>query len=158
MKKETKPQCDNEWESVAKTNLDSDHKSSTDQTGDVNHRWSSEQDKASFDILNAHCAQKGISLQQFLTYKGISQENDEILRHIADTLGWRRKTDYLLLRIQKLVKDSSKFSVRDLRLFKRILRNQLRNRALNYEELLKHFPGKTFDVVKELADKLEKTY
>ena len=125
---------------------------------DKSQRWGNDQDKHVFQILNEYLSQKGSSLSQFVKESGVTESNQDIITSIASQTGWKRRIKFLYKRIQKLAKDCDNFSIRDLKLFKRVLRNQLRNRSKNYHEILSHFPGKTFEVVQKLADELEKTY
>ena len=59
------------------------------------------------------------------------------------------KLDKLLERIRKIAMNQFKFSSRDTKLFRKIVKQQKKDGYIDYEEIQYYFPGKSLDVIKK---------
>mmetsp|Transcript_12675 Transcript_12675/g.12708 ORF Transcript_12675/g.12708 Transcript_12675/m.12708 type:complete len:262 (+) Transcript_12675:1-786(+) len=118
------------------------------QTGDSKaKRWGKREDIALFKAFR-QCEEQGL-----ITLSSISQlrTNDQISSHegikiIRNRLGCRQSARFLANRLR--LKLTNKFSVRETKLLKRLLKTYQYNN-LNYSKILDYFSGKTLEGLKK---------
>ena len=72
----------------------------------------------------------------------------EILKTLKSELKWKRSKNLLLKRIRK-IGNNSDFSVRENKLLRKLVNQQLKNGYADFEAILVHFPGKTSEMLEQ---------
>ena len=100
-----------------------------------------------FAKLKIYCAEKGIETKEFWNSSyPLSDSLKEVLNKLHKDTLWKGSTKELYKRIVKL--GLSTFSVRELKLLKKIVKDQTKSGKINFEELSYHLPGKSYESIK----------
>ena len=126
-------------------------------------RWGKEKDKLAFKLLKSMCKEKDLDITKFIqtevskvmnlkTCEFVSNSHKIIVEFIASKYNWIRKPVFLFQRFQKVYSLQNTFSIRELKLLKKILIKS--QGSSDWENVIMyHFPGKNkeaitvFDVV-----------
>ena len=96
-----------------------------------------------FVLLHKLCPEHGFETTDFTHSRGEpTEEMFEVLNIIKSKLGWKRSKNLLLTRIRKVGKNT-KFSVRETKLLRKLINQQLKDGLTDFSAVLHHFPGKT---------------
>lgn len=121
-----------------------------------NGRWTKEQDRQMFKTLSLLCSQAGIDVNSLLIRDTrISSEKKAVLNQVKDAHSWKGTIYVLKNRIAKLLKQD-KFSARDVRLLKRLIREELAGK-ISFQQISEYFPGKTADHIIQFREEYVKT-
>lgn len=111
-------------------------------------RWGRKDDKEAFQKIIKFCKDNSLSLDEILREQNPQRKNiDDIWDMVAEICDWKRESIHLKLRFQKLY-NASKFSVREMKQLKRLVRKQKRKGEIDWNYIAYHFPGKTIEGVK----------
>ncbi|CAI2358748.1 unnamed protein product [Moneuplotes crassus] len=113
-------------------------------------RWGKNEDKLLFHKIHELEKQGVLSLDEIINLPSREIKNDPSVRHLCSVFHWLALPRDLVKRIKKRVSDY--FSHREIKLMKRIIKNQYKYQNLDYEKILYEFPGKTLARVTEFAD------
>lgn len=105
-------------------------------------RWNRSDDSVAFQILDEYLKVQSMTLQIFFTYH--LQDYDEILAQISRNLNWLRTIDALYHRLFNTFKKAQKFSVRNLKKLRRLVKRKKSLKSSEVEEIRVHYPGMTF--------------
>ena len=122
-------------------------------------RWGRESDRNVFRFLNTELSSINMDLYQFLyennhwivddSWQDILWEiRLNILERIIEKYNWHNTPYSLFRRLRKLVQNQS-FSVRDIKLLKRVVKRQKILKCYNITELITLFPGKFECTIRE---------
>ena len=119
-------------------------------------RWGRANDRQLFKTINEWEANGKLNIAEVLKIrKRLTPAQEEVFQNLSMKVLWRGQIRHLVIRIQSLFK-RSKFSVREFKLMRRILRTQYKDREIDYDKLLENFPGKTKEyLVKECEEYIE---
>lgn len=117
-------------------------------------RWGKQADKALFQTLRELEIDGSIVLSELIVLSDDELADISIIKELAEELGWKSVLSAFANRIKSLAQ-SDKFSVRDIKLLKKILFNEYRNKAIDYQRLIIEFPGKSIDQVQSLVAEIE---
>ena len=125
-------------------------------------RWGKEKDRKAFKLLQEMCKNLHLSFEKFIlvdeneiinkhNFEFTNEVYSRIIGEIGKEFNWIRKPVHLFYRFKKIYSQSeSKLSIRDTRLLKSILINNI-GKKINDEEILFHFPGKSKSVIQKTA-------
>lgn len=72
----------------------------------------------------------------------------KVLKFLAQEFNWNKyKINKLLRRIQKIGRNSTKFSARDTKLLKKFINKQKKQGYIDFEEIAFNFPGKFIQIL-----------
>ena len=122
-------------------------------------RWDKESDRNVFRFLSTELSSINMELYQFLyennhwivddSWQDILWEKRlNILEKIIEKYNWHNTPYYLFKRLRRLVQNQS-FSVRDLKLLKRVVKRMKISKCYNITELISLFPGKFECTIRE---------
>lgn len=102
-----------------------------------------------FKLLNTFCKEEKISPCEFWKKdEKINSVHKSILCRIVSETNWKGTKNELLSRMRKVALNST-FSVRDVKLLRKLVNEQKRNGYTNFEEVLYYFPGKSLEMIEE---------
>ena len=107
-----------------------------------------------FAKLKELWADKGWKINEFKTLDCSSNSKlNGILDSILSQTNFKGSKVYLLKRIQKLI-SIQKFSVREVKLLKKLVETQLIGETINFKQIEYFFPGKNQIIVRKQVGKL----
>lgn len=127
-------------------------------------RWGKQQDKNAFAFLEKYAADHHTNIVNLLE---LNLKDDILLKvvikKIISEFSWDRSPKQLLTRLKKVYATNqakvSKFSVRDIKLLKRLVKNDIfGGNEPDYAQLQYHFPGKSLSVLKNEVEKYRLNY
>ena len=117
-------------------------------TKNENSRWSKREDINLFNIFNSVALDFGLDQSTINLNKGkVHKSMRKFFNKVKELSEWRGTLVELKARIKK-IKSSIKFTHRDLRVLKRLLKKEQEG-IITMEQVLDQFPGKT---LKQIAD------
>ena len=85
-----------------------------------------------------------MEISHFWEKNSIEDSYCKILKILGKEIHWNKnKLKNLLLRIKKIGKNSTKFSVRDVKLLRKLINRQKKENKIDFEAISHHFPGKS---------------
>ena len=126
---------------------------SEDQQG-KDARWGRQMDIFLFETIREMQKAGQLDLQRVLNME-ISFQGTNFPEVIAlvEKFGWKGLRKHLVKRIQHLCK--REMSVREIKLFKKLVKRDYKNKKVNFDKLLYHFPGKTQKMLEDIYSELK---
>ena len=109
-------------------------------------RWRKSEDKNLCDALKIVLKQNLIELNDFLQSYKIQKDHSKVLKTVKIMINWKGTIYVLRKRIFKIY-NTSKFTSRDLRKLKKLLRDEKKG-ILTMNQVLDYFPGKTIEQIR----------
>lgn len=110
-------------------------------------RWGREEDKYLFGRIYYLERQNLLTLEELLALEANeSTVYQTIVSHLASIANWRGLLHHMILRIKKLC-NQNEFSVREEKLFRKILKEQISLNKIDYSKIHYEFPGKSFEYI-----------
>ncbi|CAI2360040.1 unnamed protein product [Moneuplotes crassus] len=115
------------------------------------NRWGKCHDKKLFAAIR-FLEKKGIlKLNDLLTMNASTEAKcDQGVKILANKISWNWQYENLVERVKNL--SDKKFSFREIKTLKRIIKKEYRHKPLDYEKILYHFPGKTVEKLMATCD------
>lgn len=112
-----------------------------------NSRWGRIEDKILFKLLRELETQRVTTFSEVLEIsEPIHPDQEKMLTMLATKVQWKGSLINLVNRVKTLFK-FNEFSVRELKLLKRLVKKQYKAKEINYEKLLEEFPGKSLESI-----------
>ncbi|CAI2384800.1 unnamed protein product [Moneuplotes crassus] len=115
-------------------------------------RWGKKQDKILFHTIYQLEKQGCGKLSELAELDPLDAHLNPMVCNLTQKLHWKSLHKDLLKRIQ--TKMSTHFSHRDIKLMKKIIKEDYAYNDLDYERIFYDFPGKTMERVTEVANKI----
>ena len=111
-----------------------------------------------FIELRKLCEQSSINFEDFLDHNYfISDQHEQILNTLVNTIDWRRDADAMFKRIRTLSKNQT-LSVRQIGTLKRLSQQAMKNNEeLTVKSIIHLFPGKTTTTLKLCIDQISRS-
>lgn len=111
-------------------------------------RWGKQEDKKLFDTIYDFEIQGILYLSELLSLPTEDEtQYDSIIVELAEMANWRGYLHHLIKRIQTICNSNLDFSVREMKLFKKLMKIQIKRGNIDYYQVLREFPGKTLDFI-----------
>jgi len=108
-------------------------------------RWGRKDDRNSYSVFRRMLQEQSLTIDYIYDINN-EDKFQEIIQKVADECGWRRDLDFLENRFRKL-HSLPRFSVREMKLMRRLKKTQKKKANIDWEEFLYHFPGKTHQLL-----------
>lgn len=123
----------------------------------IHRRWGRKQDKNLFQIIRDMEAEGLFVLDDLVAL----DENEDLyqyegIRQLCSRACWRATPAKLLGRIKTL--RDTKFSFREIKALKKLLRDGYEYENIDYDKVLYDFPGKTMEKLREMCDELVSSF
>lgn len=116
-------------------------------------RWGRKDDKALFSHIRAMENQNFFTFEDLLSWSNsFDKVNRAAVVELAARSDWKSTPEKLLTRIRG--RSCSKFSFREKKALKRILRKEYNYSKIDYERVIQEFPGKSVEALKKLWRRL----
>ena len=126
---------------------------SEDQQG-KDARWGRQMDIFLFETIREMQKAGQLDLQRVLNMEISFQGTDfPEVNALVEKFEWKGLRKHLVKRIQHLCK--REMSVREIKLFKKLVKRDYKNHQVNFEKLLYHFPGKTQKMLEDIYSELK---
>ena len=123
-------------------------------------RWGRDLDIKAFEFLNKELSKGNMSIDQFLFDETIDIIDDfnrrimcsyrlKLIKLIIREFKWQKTTYLLFKRLRRLVLDQD-FSIRDLRLLRKVIKQQKRSKKYDIKLLSSLFPGKLHFTIRNM--------
>ena len=90
-----------------------------------------------------------MEISHFWEKNPIENSYYKILKALGKEIHWnKRKPKTLLSRIKKIGKNSTKFTVRDVKLLRKLINKQKKENKIDYEAISHYFTGKSIQTLK----------
>ncbi|CAI2360221.1 unnamed protein product [Moneuplotes crassus] len=105
-------------------------------------RWGKCQDKKLFAAIRSLEKQGVLQLESLLAMNTETEaDNNQGVAALAEKIQWKCKFKNLVYRVKKL--SNKKFSFREVKALKRIIKKEYQDKPIDYDKVLYHFPGKS---------------
>lgn len=103
-----------------------------------------------FKRLNELWYMRGVDISDFWKSScGINEEWWDIIQILAKEIKWDTdKSEQLITRIRKIGKNDKYFTVRDVKLLRKLINTQKKNGSVDLTKVAYYFPGKTIQTLK----------
>ena len=118
----------------------------------IRRRWGKKEDRILFKVIYQLEKQGILTLEELVDLDPVDAQYHIIVRHLHEEFGWKSLFRDLIRRIKTRISDY--FSHRDIKLMKRIIKKEYQYQNLDYEKIFYEFPGRSFQRVKEVADRI----
>lgn len=109
----------------------------------ANQRWKKLDDCKIFQIITQCCEKEGVEVIEYLRSPNRTfAKLDKIVSDIINSCAWKSKTSNLKMRLYKLI-TRTWFSARELRILKKVMKQELKNGTVDWNKIMYFFPGKT---------------
>lgn len=120
-------------------------------------RWGRIQDKVLFQSIREMESQQILSLDILLSpEREVLNTHEEAVAQLILRCGWKASPSKLLARIKTLW--NSKFSFRETKALKKILKEEYNYENINFDKVIYEFPGKRMAELVETCEKLKNLY
>jgi len=110
-------------------------------------RWGKSEDCKAFQKIRDYCNSLGITLDDLFTNDELSN-NHRLWLDLCSRCEWKRESTFMKARFQKLYENTD-FSVREMKLLKRLVKRQKKVGSINWEKISYNFPGKSAQLIKD---------
>lgn len=119
---------------------------------EVHHRWGRKEDVKMFEKLREFWKEEGLSIESFWSDNfTMTNLHHCIISRLSICFRWKRNVKTMLKRIQRLGKNQT-MSVRQSNLLSKLIRDA-GDEALNLDEIIHMFPGKTIETLRSHLEK-----
>jgi hypothetical protein len=116
-------------------------------------RWGRSEDKSLFKLIRDMEEQGALSLKEILQVNSRSDVyKHEGLCSLAHAFQWKSLIKNLLFRIKNLC--GREFSVRELKMLKKLLKKKYKYEKIDYNDLIYEFPGKSVNQLMEVTKRI----
>lgn len=120
-----------------------------DKSSSKEIRWRKEDDKKLFSAYRNLWRQSMLNLRDVLSQPlRKNKDHKALMEEVARRVGWKGKLSMLLRRLKKILNDNW-LSVREKQDLTRMFKTQAKEGKLDWESILKEFPGKNLIYIKE---------
>ena len=112
-------------------------------------RWSKDQDKIAFKVLNDYLLNiTDGTMNQFFNGELKNGERQKILANISLTTNWQRDSSSLFARLKKVFNRAGGMSTREKKNLKKITKGKHRLTTADFNKILYNFPGMSLEQLK----------